>query len=167
MAQVRTVGEDDVPKRKKKASPAKAPRKRGGRGKSRAHSKEEEARRLVEQQQLFDECDIKADQNRPFLDCVRAGEELVAELNQENARLEQRVFGAGARAISEKEHEALQNEQRLLGEKLRLLGEQLRLLSARAQHTAHEYARAQLEGAFDPTLQAIAGGSFGNGCADF
>lgn len=125
------------------------------------------AKEAAEAQELFDACDIGVDKNRPLIDCVRAGEELVEHLNAENTKIERRVFGDSASTISQKEYEALRNEQRRLGEQLRLLSEQLRLLSMRSQHTFHEYARAQLEAAFDPSIQAIAGGSFGNGCADF
>lgn len=153
-------------KKKNVSEEPRAKRKGGGRTK-RGKSKEELAREAADSQELFDACDIGADKNRPLMDCVRAGEELVEQLNEENTKIEQRVFGSSAHTISQKEHEALRNEQRRLGEQLRLLSEQLRLLNMRAQHTFHEYARAQLEATFDPSLQAIAGGSFGNGCTDF
>lgn len=135
--------------------------------KKRGRSKENTIQKAAEEQLLFEECDIGVDKNKPLIDCVRSGEELAEKLNEQNIKIEQRVFGSAGSAISQKEYEALCYEQRQLGEKIRLLDAQLRLLGIRAQHTFHEYSRSCLEASFDPSLQAIAGGSFGNGCTDF
>ena len=153
--------------RKEQPTDEAQPKRRGGGRTKRDKSQEELAREAAKAQEMFDACDIGVDKNRPLMDCIRAGEELVGRLNVENTKIEKRVFGAQASMISQKEYEALQNEQRRLGEKLRILNKQLRILSMRSQHTFHEYARAQLEAAFDPSIQTIAGGSFGNGCTDF